>query len=195
MDEASATSAIAAPTAPTAPTATKEYLVLLETQDAEYKKDFKAMREWGPAGIRWHKASIDYLKTQGYDDIPGRYRFVYQPTNKKAYLIYGKGVPFENTDECFDDDTEFIVLKMKDGVWSTVTNKKKLLRYRVYLTSTEVVRTKDSKPLVMHCDACDHPREFSMGPCDKGCPCCWLNSRPIPEDSEPEPESETVKNE
>ncbi|KAJ2447544.1 hypothetical protein GGF42_005410 [Coemansia sp. RSA 2424] len=192
MDEASATSAIAAPIA------AKDYLVLLETQDAEYKKDFKAAREWIPTGKRWHKSSIDYLKTQGYD-IPERYRFVFRPAGKKAYLIYGKGVPFRDTDECFDDETEFIVLKMKDGVWSTVTNKKRLLRYRVYLTNKEIVRTKDSKPLVMHCDACDHPREFSMGPCDKGCPCCWLNSRPIPEDSEPEPEpepeSEPAKNE
>ncbi|KAJ2812152.1 hypothetical protein FBU31_007643, partial [Coemansia sp. 'formosensis'] len=97
------------------------------------------------------------------------------------------GVPIDDTDGCCDDDTEFLLLRMENGVMNMVTNKKTLLRYRVRLMDREV-RTKNSKPLVIHCDTCDHPRQFSMGPCAEGCPCCNLPAPPAPP-TEPVPVS------
>ncbi|KAJ2461638.1 hypothetical protein GGI03_004978, partial [Coemansia sp. RSA 2337] len=123
---------------------------------------------------------------QGYD-VPDEYRLVFQLSGPKRYLLYGKGVSIYDADDCFDDNTEFLMLRMKNGIMRMVTKKKTLLRYRVYLLDREV-RTKNSKPRVLHCETCDHPRECSRGPCAEGCPCCQPEVQPV-QPTEQAPES------
>lgn len=119
--------------------------------------------------------------------LPRMGRLVFKPTIKVSYLLYGKGTLFHDTDDCFDEDTEFLMLRMKKGIWSRVTKHKTLLRYRVYLMD-KFVRTKNRKLRVLHCDTCDHPCKYSMGSCAEGCICCKLPARPVtPTELAPEP--------
>ncbi|KAJ1909174.1 hypothetical protein LPJ71_003626 [Coemansia sp. S17] len=143
-------------------------------------------KKWFDVSKELKQSCLDFLKAQGYD-VPDEYRLVFQLSGPKRYLLYGKGVPIRDADDCFDDDTEFLMLRMKNGIMRMVTKKKTLLRYRVYLLDREV-RTKNSKPRVLRCETCDHPRECSREPCVEGCPCCLSEERPV-QPTEPAPES------
>ncbi|KAJ2025333.1 hypothetical protein H4S03_008894, partial [Coemansia sp. S3946] len=113
----------------------KDYLIFLETND-DLGVDFEYPKKWIDVSEELKQSCLDFLKAQGYD-VPDEYRLVFQLSGPKRYLLYGKGVSIYDADDCFDDNTEFLMLRMKNGIMRMVTKKKTLLRYRVYLLDRE----------------------------------------------------------
>ncbi|KAJ2833426.1 hypothetical protein FBU31_001911 [Coemansia sp. 'formosensis'] len=144
-------------------TETKHYVVLLETND---KMDDTPQAHW-----HWTKSAKDYLKTQGIV-IPNGSIIKSLVIRSKTFLLFGHGVYwFGDGDDYFDDDTEIIVLNMKGGNWSVVTDKHKLAHRRARIMDSHV-RIKGRPLIVGSCGKCDHVRPRFRGPCTENCQCC-----------------------
>ncbi|KAJ2252870.1 hypothetical protein GGI13_003025, partial [Coemansia sp. RSA 455] len=93
----------------------KDYVVLLETRDK--------MEDKIEVHTKLMYSAIDYLKTQGHV-IQKTYAMKPVVMRSKTFVLFGKGVYiFGDGDDYFDDNTEVLVLNMKDGDWSIVTDK------------------------------------------------------------------------
>ncbi|KAJ2749594.1 hypothetical protein GGI19_005579, partial [Coemansia pectinata] len=108
----------------------KDYVVLLETWDK--------MEDKIEVHIKWMYSAIEYLKTQGHV-IRKMYAMKPMVLRSRTFVLFGKGVYIiGDGDDYFDDETEIIVLNMKGGIWSIVTDKRKLANRRAHILSRHV---------------------------------------------------------
>ncbi|KAJ2255528.1 hypothetical protein GGI13_001573 [Coemansia sp. RSA 455] len=149
----------------------KDYVVLLETRDKIENKI--------EVHIKLMYSAVDYLKTQGHV-IPKTYTMKPAVMRSKTLILFGKGVyVFGDGDDYFDDDTEVLVLNMKNGDWSIVTDKRKIAHRRAHIMSRHV-RIKGRRLISGSCGKCHHVIPRILGPCTENCPCCSSNEPNAP---------------
>ncbi|KAJ2097095.1 hypothetical protein GGI09_004017 [Coemansia sp. S100] len=154
----------------------KDYVVLLETRDK--------MEDKIEVHTKLMYSAIDYLKTQGHV-IQKTYAMKPVVMRSKTFVLFGKGVYiFGDGDDYFDDNTEVLVLNMKDGDWSIVTDKRKIAHCRAHIMNGHV-RIKGRRLIGGSCGKCHHVIPRILGPCTENCPCCpKVSNAPTPLEEE-----------